>query len=102
MLVEKAERLKTELQKVVIIEPRSIQTDTVTPGAKVTVRDMEKTDVEVYTLLGPWDVDIDKGIISYLSPIGKGLLNKKVTDVVTIKLPEGVSIYEVIKIESVL
>ncbi len=102
MLVEKAERLKTELQKVVIIEPRSIQTDTVTPGAKVTVRDMEKTDMEVYTLLGPWDVDIDKGIISYLSPIGKGLLDKKVGDVVTIKLPEGVSIYEVIKIESIL
>jgi len=102
MLVEKAERLKAELQKVVIIEPRAVQTDTVSPGAKVTVRDKEKTSLESYTLLGPWDVDIERGIISYLSPIGKGLFNKKVGEMVTIKLPDGTSTYEVIKIESAL
>ncbi len=99
MLVEKAERMKSELQKAVIIDPRVIQTGTVSPGARVVLKQQGKQELETYTLLGPWDVDIEKGIISYLSPVGKGLLNKSAGDVITIKLPEGESIYEIIKIE---
>lgn len=102
MLVEKAERMKAELQKVVIIDPSSVHSDLVSPGTRVTLKQKGKAELEAFTLLGPWDIDIDKGIISYLSPVGKGLLNKKAGDVVTIKLPEGQSIYEVIKIEKVL
>ncbi|MCF6159530.1 MAG: transcription elongation factor GreA [wastewater metagenome] len=102
LLVEKGERMKAELQKVVIIEPSSIHSESVSPGTKVILRQEGKTELEEYTLLGPWDVDIDRGIISYLSPIGKGLLDKKVGDVVTIKLPEGESMYEVVKIEKAL
>lgn len=102
MLVEKAERMKAELQKVVIIEPHSVQPNIVTPGTKVTLNHQKKSELEIYTLLGPWDVDIERGIISYLSPIGKGLLNKKVGEVITIKLPEGESTYEIMKIERAL
>ncbi|KXK31934.1 MAG: hypothetical protein UZ01_00723 [Candidatus Brocadia sinica] len=102
MLVEKAERMKAELQKVVIIDPRSVHADTASPGTKVTLRHEGKAELEMYTLLGPWDVDIEKGIISYLSPIGKGLLNRTAGETITIKLPEGESTYEIIKIEKVL
>ena len=102
MLVEKAERIKTELQKVVIIDPHSIRPGTAAPGTKVTIRHQGKTEIEIYTILGPWDVDIEKGIISYLSPIGKGLLDKTAGETITIKLPEGESIYEIGKIEKVL
>lgn len=102
MLVEKAERIKAELQKVVIIDPHSIRPGTAAPGTKVTIRHQGKTEIEIYTILGPWDVDIEKGIISYLSPIGKGLLDKTAGETITIKLPEGESIYEIVKIEKVL
>lgn len=102
MLVEKAERMKAELQKVVIIDPHSVHADTATPGTKVTLRHEGKTELEIYTILGPWDVDIEKGIISYLSPIGKGLLNRTAGETITIKLPEGESTYEIIKIEKAL
>lgn len=102
MLVEKAERMKAELQKVVIINPHSIHADAAAPGTKVTLRHEGKAEVEIYTILGPWDVDIEKGIISYLSPIGKGLLHRKAGERVTIKLPEGESTYEIMKIEKAL
>lgn len=102
MLVEKAERMKAELQKVVVIDPHSVHADTVTPGTKVTLKHMGKTELETYTILGPWDVDIEKGIISYLSPIGKGLLHRTAGETITIKLPEGESTYEIIKIEKAL
>lgn len=102
MLVEKAERMKAELQKVVLMDIRSINAETVSPGTKVTIKHHGKTELEIYTILGPWDVDIEKGIISYQSPIGKGLLNRTVGETVTIKLPEGESVYEIIKIEKAL
>ena len=102
MLVEKAERMKAELQKVVLMDIRSINAETVSPGTKVTIKHHGKTELEIYTILGPWDVDIEKGIISYQSPIGKGLLNRTVGETVTIKLPEGESVYEIVKIEKAL
>ncbi|OHB48214.1 MAG: hypothetical protein A2099_00615 [Planctomycetes bacterium GWF2_39_10] len=102
MLIEKAERMKAELQKVVLIDPRSINTEIISPGTKVTIKYRGKTELEIYTILGPWDIDIEEGIISYLSPVGKGLLNRTVGETVTIKLPEGESIYEIIKIEKAL
>lgn len=102
MLVEKAERVKAEIQRAVIIDPHSVHSDIVAPGTKVTLRHQGKTEIEVYTILGPWDIDIEKGIISYLSPIGKGLLEKKAGETIIIKLPEGESTYEIIKIEKVL
>lgn len=102
MLVGKAERMKAELQKVVIIEPHSVNSDIVSPGTKVTLRHEGKTELETYTILGPWDVDIEKNIISYLSPVGKGLLNRTVGEIIKIKLPEGESTYEIIKIEKAL
>lgn len=102
MLVEKAERMKSELQKVVLLDPHTIHSDSASPGTKVTLKHQGKAELETYTLLGPWDVDIEKGIISYLSPIGKGLLNRTTGETVTIKLPEGESTYEIMKIEKAL
>ncbi len=102
MLVEKAERIKAELQKVVIIDPHTIHPDSASPGTKVTLRHKGKAELEAYTILGPWDVDIEKGVISYLSPIGKGLLNRTTGETITIKLPEGESTYEIMKIEKAL
>ncbi|HLG29454.1 MAG TPA: transcription elongation factor GreA, partial [Candidatus Brocadiales bacterium] len=102
MLVEKAERMKAELQKAVVIEPHTVHEDVASLGTRVTLRQQGETELEVYTILGPWDVDIDKGVISYLSPVGKGLLNRGVGETVTIKLPEGESTYEIMKIEIAL
>lgn len=99
MLVEKAERMKAELQRVVILDLHSIHPDAALPGTRVTIKHQGKTELETYTILGPWDVDIEKGVISYLSPIGKGLLHKTAGETVTIKLPEGESVYEILKIE---
>ncbi|KAB2833771.1 MAG: transcription elongation factor GreA, partial [Candidatus Brocadia sp.] len=99
MLVEKAERMKAELQRVVLLDPHAVRSETASPGTRVTLKHQGKTELEIYTILGPWDVDIEKGVISYLSPIGKGLLSRAAGETVTIKLPEGESIYEIVKIE---
>ena len=39
-----------------------------------------RRQTETFTILGAWDSDPDKGIISYLTPVAKALLNRKVGD----------------------
>jgi len=51
-----------------------------------------------YRIVGPEEVDLTAGQISYLSPLGAGLLNKKKGDVATIKTPKGEMNYQIIKV----
>jgi transcription elongation GreA/GreB family factor len=47
---------------------------------------LETNQSEAFTILGAWDSDPDKGIISYLTPVGQSLLNHKVGDEVEFEL----------------
>jgi transcription elongation factor GreA len=67
--------------------------------AKVTVIDLEDDEEEEYTLVAPDEVNPDKNHISIKSPIGQGLLGKKVGEEVSIKIPAGTLNYKITKIE---
>lgn len=56
----------------------NVSTDMVGIGTIVHLTDMEANKPETLTILGAWDDDADKGIISYLTPVAQALLNKKV------------------------
>lgn len=57
------------------------KTDVVGIGTKVQVTDTTSNSSETYSILGAWDGDPDKGIISYLTPMGQALFNRKVGEV---------------------
>jgi len=58
-----------------------------------------KTKAEMkYTLVAENEADFKSGKISVASPIGKGLLGKKVGEVATIKIPNGELELEIVKI----
>ena len=54
------------------------RTDVVSIGTVVHATDLETNKAEAFTVLGAWDFDAEKGIISYLTPVGQALLNRKV------------------------
>lgn len=56
------------------------KTDVVSIGTVVHATDLNTQKREVFTVLGAWDFDAEKGIISYLTPVGQALLNRKVGD----------------------
>jgi transcription elongation GreA/GreB family factor len=62
------------------------KTDTVSPGTVVLATDLGANLPETFTILGAWDSDPDRGLISYLSPVGQALLNHKVGDEVEFEL----------------
>ena len=65
------------------------KTDVVGPGTVVQVTDLATNQPETFTILGAWDSDPDRGIISYLTPIAIALVNRKVGDEVEFELHGG-------------
>ncbi|HWC59698.1 MAG TPA: GreA/GreB family elongation factor, partial [Verrucomicrobiae bacterium] len=56
------------------------KTDTVSIGTIVRTTNNATGQKEIFTILGAWDSDPDKGIVSYMTPIAQALLNRKVGD----------------------
>lgn len=54
----------------------NVSTDTVGVGTVVVVEDIPSGDLETFTILGAWDGDVEKNIISYLSETAKVLIGK--------------------------
>ncbi len=77
------ETLSSEMKKAKIISKDDIQTDVITIGTKVFM-DCDDGKKIYYSILGPWDVDTDKNIISYESKLARSLLGKKKSDEIKI------------------
>ncbi len=56
------------------------RTDIVSIGTIVNATDLTTNQAQHFMVLGAWDSDPDKGLVSYLSPIAQSLLNRKVGD----------------------
>ncbi len=54
-----------------------IDTTSVGVGTRVKLRDSASGDIFVYSILDQWDADVDRGIISYKSPLGKVLMGAR-------------------------
>lgn len=77
----------------------NIGTDEVLIGAKVKLKDVDSGEELSYTLVSEEEADYAEGKISVTSPVGGGLLNHKVDEVVEISVPAGVLKYKIIAIE---
>lgn len=81
-----------------IVDPSSIQSDTVLFGATVVVQD-EEGGKKTYSIVGIDESDAGLGKISWISPLAKALLKARVGDVVSVKTPKGFREIEVIGIQ---
>jgi transcription elongation factor GreA len=62
-------------------------TDRVGLGSKVTVTDLDTNETEVFQLVLAEMMDIDAGHISLMSPLGRALMDRKVGEEVSLRLP---------------
>jgi transcription elongation factor GreA len=83
-LMQKINRLQTELSRARVIEPDTIDTGAVQVGCRVRLVADDGTTLE-YAILGPWDADHEQGVISFQSPLAQKLLGKKTGDTVEIE-----------------
>lgn len=93
---EKISEIKGRLEKAEIIKKKS--TNKVDIGCKVTV-ESQKGEKQTYYIVGAGEANPLEMKISYDSPIGSSLMNKKKGAKVVINLPTGEMAYTIIDIE---
>jgi transcription elongation GreA/GreB family factor len=77
VLMRQKQELEGQLMRARGTDFSNTTTDAVAIGSIVLATDLGTNQPETFTILGAWDSDPDKGIISYLSPVGAALLNHK-------------------------
>ncbi len=97
-LHRKISELKSRLARAQIVDPDQVPKDQVAFGATVKVLDVDLDDEEDITLVGDGDEDYDAGKYLITSPIGRGLLGKKVGEVAEIDVPKGTLKFKVLEI----
>jgi transcription elongation GreA/GreB family factor len=77
VLMRQKQELEAQLMRARGTDFSNTTTEAVAIGSIVLATDLGTNQPETFTILGAWDSDPDKGIISYLSPVGAALLNHK-------------------------
>lgn len=99
LLEDRINQLKMQLMSVRILDTSAVNTDSVQLLTTVTIRNLKDNKEKKYTIVSDTESDIRKGKISMSTPIAKGLLGKKVGDVVDIEVPAGLLTFKIEKIE---
>lgn len=96
---ERIYQLEEMLRKAKIVQDEDNKGDVVNVGLKVTVKDLDTGDQEVFAIVGATGADPFNGKISNESSVGKALIGHKVGDEVAIEVPDGIINYQVMGIE---
>jgi transcription elongation factor GreA len=98
LLEYKIAQMKNALSKARLIDESQLDTTKVLALSIVKIKNIENKMSFEYTLVADAVADLSQGKLSVNSPIGKGLLGKKVGDIAKIKVPSGVMKFEIIDI----
>ena len=96
-------RRKSELEAQIVrargMDFANARTEVVSIGTRVRLTDLETQQSEQFTILGAWDSDPEKHVISYLAPVAQKLLNHKAGDEVELETETGTRKYRLETIE---
>ncbi|MCK6650423.1 MAG: transcription elongation factor GreA [Bacteroidia bacterium] len=98
LLELKISKLEEVLSNARLIDESTLDMSKVLILSKVKIKNVANGATMQYTLVAENEADLKSGKISVDSPIGKGLLGKKVGDVADIKVPSGTMKFEVVEI----
>ena len=90
--------IEDKLSRAQIIDPKDLSGDKVVFGATVTLLDENDKPVK-YQIVGQTEANAKSGRISYNSPLGRGLIGRKLDEEVEVTVPSGDRYYVVSKIE---
>lgn len=98
LLELKISKLETVVSNARLIDEAGIDTSKVSILSKVKIKNKKNKAEMTYILVSEEEADLKSGKISVKSPIGEGLLGKKVGDVAQVKAPAGVMEFEILEI----
>ena len=81
-----------------VIDPKKLSKSKAVFGSKVVLENIDTGEGVQYQLVGPDEVDVEKGRISIASPLGRAIIGKKPGDELTLQTPGGKRAYELVDI----
>ena len=94
-------KLQEQLSKAQIIDKSNIPEGKISIGQRVRLQDLNTQDEMEYFLVAQEEADFENNKISVTSPVGKGLVGKKVGDELEIRIPAGSKRYKVLSAKMV-
>jgi len=98
LLEAKIRQLVDRLARSYIVDTSKIPRDVVAFASKVTVKDLDTGDEEVFEIVGEGETDVLENKIAVNAPVAQGLLSHKVGDKVEISVPRGILKFEILNI----
>ena len=98
LLEMKIAQLKDKVANARMIDDTKLNTHTVQILNKVKIKNTKNNAVMQYMLVSESEANLTEGKIAVSTPIGKGLLGKKVGDIAEIQVPSGIMTFEIIDI----
>lgn len=99
MLEMKISKLEEVVANARIIDESQLDTSKVLVLSKVQIKNLSNSMMMDYTLVAESEADLKSRKISVNSPIGKGLLGKKVGQIAKINVPNGILEFEIVSIK---
>jgi len=97
VLMAQKSQLERELARARITDFKDATVEQVSVGSVVAVKGPDGS-AQTYTILGVWDGDPDKHVISYKTPLGAALMGKRSGDTVKVKMGTTEDIYSIVSI----
>ncbi len=91
--------LGTIISKAIIVDPEVLPHDKVSFGSTVDLLDIDTQEQFTYSIVGGVESNVDKGLISFNSPLAKQLLGKEEGDEITASLPGGQKSFEILTVK---
>lgn len=95
------QELEGALSHAQVIDTAALSGDKVLFGATVSLSDADTEQESTYQIVGQYEANLDKGLISLLSPLAKALIGKETGDIVEVKTPRGEKSYEILSVKYV-
>ncbi len=84
-----------------IIDVTSFSGNKILFGATVCLSDAETEKQHTYQIVGQYEANLEKGLISLLSPMAKALIGKELGDMIEVNTPKGIKEYEILSVKYV-
>jgi transcription elongation factor GreA len=94
-------QLQQQMAKLSSIDVSRLPRDRASYGSTVVLRDIDRGTEVTYRLVTPEEANIEQGLISTSSPIGKSLLNRQEGDEVKVQTPAGARTFEVVRLSTI-
>lgn len=91
-------QLDSRISSAKVIDTNALNKNEVRFGAIVTLKNLKTNSVQKFQIVGVDEADVSQQKISFLSPISKAVLNKKVGEQANLKLSDGITIFKIINI----